>query len=89
MKTEKNETHRHSLHTICDSVSGVTEEGYHPGVSVCFVSGTGNAVREVEGVFSVFFIVACIMHMYENNLDCSAGVAQYSRQVRRLGGNMR
>jgi hypothetical protein len=50
-------THRHSQHTVCDGVSGVTEEGCHPGVPVCHVSGTGSAVREVQGVFSVFFIV--------------------------------
>jgi hypothetical protein len=55
IKTKKNDTHRHSRHTVCDGVSGVTEEGGHPGVSVCLVSGTGSAVREAEGVFSVFF----------------------------------
>jgi hypothetical protein len=54
IKTEKKET-RHSHHTVCDGVSGVTKEGGHPGVSVCLVSGTGSAVREVKGVFSVFF----------------------------------
>jgi hypothetical protein len=58
-------------------------------VLMCLVSGTGSAVREVEGVFSVFFIVACIMHTYVNNLDCSAGIAQHSRQVRRLSSDMR
>jgi hypothetical protein len=36
---------------VCDGVSGVTEEGCQPGVSVCLISGTGSAVREVEGVF--------------------------------------
>jgi hypothetical protein len=50
-------THRHSQHTVCDAASGVTEEGGHPGVSVCLVSGTGSAVREVQGVFSVFSVV--------------------------------
>jgi len=55
IKNRKNVTHRHSHHTDCDGVSGVTEEGYHPGVPVCLVSGTGSAVREVQGVFSVFF----------------------------------
>jgi len=25
-------THKHSQHTVCDGVSSVTEEGYHPGV---------------------------------------------------------
>ena len=42
-------------HTVGDGVSGVTKEGCHPGVSVCLISGTGSTVREVEGVFSVFF----------------------------------
>jgi hypothetical protein len=59
-KTEKNVTHRHSCHTVCDGVSGVTKEGCHPGVSVCLVSGTGSAVREVEGVFSVFFVATIL-----------------------------
>jgi len=54
-KSEKKLTHRYSQHTVCDSVSSVTEGGYHPGVPVCLVSGTGSAVREVQGVFSVFF----------------------------------
>ncbi|MFN9982443.1 MAG: hypothetical protein ACK53Y_21125, partial [bacterium] len=31
IKTEKNVTHRHSQHTVCDGVSGVTKEGYLPG----------------------------------------------------------
>jgi hypothetical protein len=51
-------THRHSQHTVCDGVSGVTKEGYLPGVPVCLVSGTGSAVRVVQGVFSVFFVVS-------------------------------
>jgi hypothetical protein len=50
-------THRHSQHTVCDGVFGVTEEGYLPGVLVCPVSGTGSAVRVGQGVFSVFFII--------------------------------
>jgi hypothetical protein len=29
-------------------------------VSVCLVSGTGSAVREVEGVFSVFFVATIL-----------------------------
>jgi hypothetical protein len=57
IKTEKNETHRHSRHTVYDGVSGVTEEGCHPGVSVCLISGTGSVVREVQGVISVFFVL--------------------------------
>ncbi len=48
-------THRHSQHTVCDGVSGVTEEGYLPGVPVCLVSVRGSAVRVRQGVFSVFF----------------------------------
>jgi len=56
IKNEKKVTHRHSQHTVCDGVSGLTEEGYHPSVPVCLVSGTGSAVREVQGVFSVFFV---------------------------------
>jgi hypothetical protein len=55
-KSEKKMTHQHSQHTVCDSVSSVTEGGYHPGVPVCLLSGTGSVVREVQGVFSVFFI---------------------------------
>jgi hypothetical protein len=55
-KLTKKETHRHSRHTIHDGVSGVTQEGCHPSVPVCLVSGIGSAVREVQGVFSVFFI---------------------------------
>jgi len=34
-------TNRHTQHTVGDGVSGVTEEGCHPGVSVCLVSGQG------------------------------------------------
>jgi hypothetical protein len=56
IKSEKNVTHRHSQHTVCDGVSGVTEEGYLPGVPVCLVSETGSAVRVGQGVFSVFFL---------------------------------
>jgi len=37
-------------------VSGVTEEGYLPGVPVCLVSVRGSAVRVRQGVFSVFFV---------------------------------
>jgi len=48
-------THRHSQHTVCDGVSGVTEEGYLHGVPVCLVSVTGSAVRVGQRVFSVFF----------------------------------
>jgi len=40
-------THQRSQHAICEGVSGVTEEGCHPGVLVCLVSGTGS-------VFSFF-----------------------------------
>jgi hypothetical protein len=47
-------THRHSHHTVCDGLSGVTEEGYLPSVPVCLVSGIGSAVRVGQGVFSVF-----------------------------------
>jgi hypothetical protein len=50
-------THQRSQHAICEGVSGVTEEGCHPGVLVCLVSGTGSVVREVQGVFSVFFVL--------------------------------
>jgi len=28
-------------------------------VPVCLVSGTGSVVREVQGVFSVFFVMQC------------------------------
>jgi len=38
-------------------VSGVTEEGYLPGVPVCLVSVRGSAVRVRQGVFSVFFVL--------------------------------
>ena len=38
-------------------MSGVTEEGYLPGVPVCLVSVTGSAVRVGQGVFSVFFVL--------------------------------
>jgi hypothetical protein len=58
--SEKNVTHRHSQHTVCDGVSGVTEEGYLPGVPVCLVSVTGSAVRVGQGVFSVFFVRALV-----------------------------
>ena len=53
-KIEKNVSHQHSRHTVCAGVSCMTEEGCHSSVSVCLVSGTGSAVRKVEGVFSVF-----------------------------------
>jgi hypothetical protein len=57
IKSEKNETHWTHHHTVCDVVSGVTKEGCHPCELVCLVSGTGSVVREVQGVFSVFFVV--------------------------------
>ena len=44
-ESEKNVTHRHSQHTVCDGVSGVTEEGYLPGVPVCLVSVRGSATH--------------------------------------------
>jgi hypothetical protein len=53
-KSKKIVSHQHSRHTVCAGVSCMTEEGCHSSVSVCLVSGTGSAVRKVEGVFSVF-----------------------------------
>jgi hypothetical protein len=47
IKTGKKWAHQHSQHTVHDGVSGVTEEGCHPSVPMCLVSGTGSAVREV------------------------------------------
>jgi hypothetical protein len=39
-------------------------------VLVCLVSGTGSAVREVEGVFSVFFIYGLSLVEASNKLAC-------------------
>jgi hypothetical protein len=64
-ETEKNVTHRHSQHTVCDGVSGVTEEGCLPGVPVCLVSVRGSAVRVRQGVFSVFFIATPLAALLE------------------------
>jgi len=60
-KSEKNVTHRHSQHTACDGVSGVTKEGYHPGVPrqwdrECGKGSTGS-------VFS-FFALTCTKKLF-------------------------
>jgi hypothetical protein len=60
----------------------VTEESCHPGVSVCLISGTGSAVREVQGVFSVFFLLR--LHVLTAKCVAQVQMREQSRDKRQM-----
>jgi len=75
-KKRKNVTHWHSWHTVCASVSGVTEEGCHPWCVSVPCQWAGSVVREVEGVLSVFFMASlwlCVWLLCAQQVTFSLG----------------
>jgi len=59
-------------------VSGVTEEGYLPGVPVCLVSVRGSAVRVRQGGVFSFFPLCTVAVSLTEPASCSVKLLQYN-----------